>query len=294
MVSSTPISNDDLYMRSSQWKQWTKSQSQLDELRLAVYERSRSIFLNSIHEMDIDECIEHEVKVEESMKLLRYYIQKCNELGQFLKIRDEIIMTCMIYLKRFFLEKSLIEFDIKGVMYTCLFLGCKSEDGMISLNKMCELIPNLKRDDILKYEWDILKVLKFQLMCHHPSRCIYGFYLDIQRIWGQSERLDKCLEVSKWWCLESFKSDVQFKYTPSQIALGCMYLSDDSLIEGYLNTQLNEENSNLLELIKRCSKEIKEIHNEQLDLKDAKDIALKVNFMKDPEKYLNKVKRRKI
>lgn len=288
-----PISNDDLYKRSSQWKQWTRSEPQLEELRIGVHERARREFLGLIHAMDLDECLQHEITIEDSKKLIRYYIQKCNELGQFLKIRDDIIMTCMVYLKRFFLEKSLIEFDIKGVMYTCLFLGCKSEDGMISLNKMCELIPNLKREDILRYEWGILQVLKFQLKCHHPSRCIYGFYLDMQRIWGQNERLTKCLEVSKWWCLESFKSDAMFKYTPSQIALACMMLSDESLIEGYL-TAAGQGDEVVLGMIKKCSIEIKETHNDQLDLKDAKDIALKVNFMKDPEKYLNKVKRRKL
>lgn len=290
-----PVTNEDLFKRSSQWRQWTKTEAQLEELRAAVHERARRNFLNLIHDMDMDECMGHEVSVMESRQLVRYYTQKCSELGQFLKIDDEIIMTCMTYLKRFFLERSVVEFDIKGVMYTCLFLGCKSEDGMISLNKMCELIPNLNREDVLKYEWDILKVLKFQLMCHHPRRCVYGFYLDIQRIWGQSSRLDKCLEVSHWWCLESFKSDVMFKFTPSQIALACMLLSDEALVEGYLKAKtLEGEVEGVLDLVKRCAKEIREVHEEPLGLKEAKDVALKVNFMKDPQKYLSKVKRRKL
>lgn len=288
---AVPVSNDDLFKRSTQWRSWTKTASSLEECRSVTHQRAKNELIKNVHIMEKDEFLENIPNQEECLKLVRYYLVKCKELGQFLKIRDDIIITCMIYLSRFFLEKSILEYDIKGVMYTCLFLGCKVQDCMISPERMCQLIPNLSRDNLLKYEWDILKTLKFQLMVHEPNRCVWGFFLDFQSLWMKSERLDKMLDLSKWWCLESFKSDVQFKYTPSQVALACMYLSDDIMVEKYLEHRGELET---LPLIKSAAEEIKQVQSEQLDIKEAKDITLKVNFAKDPEKFLNKIKKRKL
>ena len=241
------VTNDDLYRRSTQYRYWSFTASKLADLRVLANKKG----LKSTHEKldNLDPALEETKAVNsngldkfpfvtptEELQIITYYARKCQDLANFFRLPSQVRSTAIVYLYKFYLTHSVMAYHPQHIMYTCLFLAAKVENSFIGINNFSKAIPRTTPDSILQYEYLILQSLRFSLRCHHPFMPLYGFYLDIQDLLPKVDlkRLTRSCDKAREYISESLFTDVFFLFTPPQIALSCLWKSDDILVERYL------------------------------------------------------------
>ncbi len=241
------VTNDDLYRRSTQYRYWSFTESKLADLRVLANKKGLRATRDKLD--SLDSSLE-ETKVitnngldkfpfvtpGEELEIITYYARKCQDLANFFRLPSQVRSTAIVYLYKFYLTHSVMAYHPQHIMYTCLFLAAKVENSFIGINNFSKAIPRTTPDSILQYEYLILQSLRFSLRCHHPFMPLYGFYLDIQDLLPKVDlkRLTKSCDKAREYISESLFTDVFFLFTPPQIALSCLWKSDDVLLERYL------------------------------------------------------------
>ncbi|RWR99407.1 cyclin-C-like isoform X2 [Dinothrombium tinctorium] len=74
---------------------------------------------------------------EEYQKLLLFFANFIQALGEQLKVKQQVISTAIVYFKRFYVRNSLRSIDPLLVAPTCVFLASKVEEfGVISNSRL--------------------------------------------------------------------------------------------------------------------------------------------------------------
>ena len=259
------VTNDEIYRRSTQYRFWSFDKGKIEDLRVTVNRRGQEFFETRVSKLndDVDGLIKKyisesfsPISVEEERLIVVYYARKCKDLANFFKFTTQVRLTAISYLLKFYLVHSIMEYYPQQIMYTCLFLSAKSENNFIGINKFSKTIPKTTPESILKYEYTILETMRFSLMCHHPMRPLYGFYLDIQNVLTKLDfnRLYKDYMACRERINESVFSDAQFLYTPPQIALAALYLVDDVVCMRYLMRKFGVKRKQMLEKMGQADK----------------------------------------
>ncbi|ODV58717.1 TFIIH complex kinase subunit CCL1, partial [Ascoidea rubescens DSM 1968] len=333
------VTDDDLYRRSSQYRLWSFNQKHLMEKRQRINENGRNFVLNKLRDLifnddkilgdndfketkfkEISSKIEF-VDVEEEIKMINYYSRRVEDISKIFNLSSEVKATALSFLKKFYLEKSCMEYHPKKILYTCLFLAAKSENCFISIDKFIETIGNITKKSILSLEYKILNVLNFTLMVHHPYKPLYGFFLDIQytlirnkpngmTFFYTENLLNRDYSNAKNLVKETLISDVQFLFTPPQIALACFLQVNEEITIAYLkqkfrnkraffiednatitNTLNNNKNyRKLLSVIRSCQKLMKESFDPSIE--EATNIDKKIYYCTNPKKLINKERKK--
>ncbi|GME66848.1 unnamed protein product [[Candida] boidinii] len=263
------ITAEELYRRSSQYRIWSFTESQLEDMRVSANKRGLIVRTNKLSSLDksLPEVqllfnengnFEH-LTVEEERIIVIYYARKAKDLANFFHLPTQARSTAISFLIRFFLIHSVMEYHPQFIMYTCLFLAAKVENNFIGINTFSKAIPKTTPESILQYEYPILESMKFTLLCRHPYQPLYGFYLDIQAVFPKIDikRLGTAYDSARSLINDSLFSDAVFLYTPPQIALAALWISDNVVAERYLarkfgfrkkkeKTDNNEQNKNKL------------------------------------------------
>ena len=85
-----------------------------------------------------------------------------------------------MFFKRFYLYNSIIEYDPKNVMLTCVFLACKVTENFVSLEDFATGFPKQSPQTILALEMPVLQALRFEVYVHLPYLPLRGLRLDLQ------------------------------------------------------------------------------------------------------------------
>lgn len=242
LIKKKRVEYDDLYRRSTQFSVWSFTKDELQKQREQVNERGKVMSLERSQLVvnpvtgDTEKVDIVPLTVEEELKIIAYYARKLNGLANLFKMPSQVKGTAISYLKKFYLNHSVMEFHPKHIMLTCLFLAAKSENYFIGIKTFAAKINNTPPENILKYEYTIIQSLKFTLMVHHPFRSLYGFYLDIQNVLPKVDkgRIGKSFDRTRELINESLISDAGFLFTPPQIALASWRKIDRELVEKYL------------------------------------------------------------
>ena len=97
--------------------------------------------------------------------------------------------TAFQYMKRFYLNNSVMNYHPKQIMVTCVYLACKVEEFNVPMERF---VANVKGDNtkakdfVLNNELMLMEQLKFHLTTHNPFRSVEGFLIDIKV--GSTER----------------------------------------------------------------------------------------------------------
>ena len=274
-VAPVRITNDELYRRSTQYRFWSFTKDELIDLRTKVNRKGELSFKRRIDSLDKDNCALilkyvadgdgddpdtngfKKITLEEEREIVLYYARKCHVLAKFFNFSSQVRLSAVSFLLRFYLVHSIMDYYPQQIMYTCLFLSGKSENHFIGIKNFSNAIPKTSPESILQYEYLILDTMRFTLMCHHPLRPLYGFYLDIQNVLIKLDfnRLCKDYEASKTIIEESIFTDAQFLYTPPQIALAALYIVDDVVCMRYLMRKFGVKRKQMLEKMDEVEKE---------------------------------------
>lgn len=214
-----------MYASSSQSKSWIFEDAK--ELE-AVRDDANGRFLAETLGDDDEETKARYLTMQEERQLVQHYEYVLKEFcGKFSPSMPKFVVgTTMAYMKRFYLENSVMDYHPRDVMLTALYLACKVEEFNVSI---AQFVGNLKgdrnkaADTVLSYELMVMEKLHFHLTVHNPYRPLDGFFIDLKTRFreelNQPEVLRKNADI---FIDRSLNSDVMLLYPPAHIALAAL------------------------------------------------------------------------
>jgi cyclin H len=184
------------------------------------------------------------VTIDEHKVLCKYYEKMLFHLCMKFQpqLPYSVLFTAFMYLKRIYLQTSIMEHSPQEMISVCLYMACKVEEYNISVDKFIMIYPEAERNRtsevILSNEMGLMKLLNYHLIVHSPKRALEGLFIDIKTRFQGKEDFDKCREVSNEFLNAVLFSDVVFLYTPSQIALAALFVSSKEIIHNYIMSVL--------------------------------------------------------
>jgi cyclin H len=252
LYSNQRITDDDIYRNSSQFTKWSFTKDDLIEIRENIAKSSKARYNTKLEEFlsnpantedlteEETEALKNEfslgISATEQLQIVTLYTQKVQVFCAKLKLPSEVSATAMSFFKKFYISFSVLDLHPKNLIFTCIFLACKSENHFISADTFASKVKQTK-ESILEGEFKLLQSLKFSLMVHHVFKPLHGFYLDIQSV--LSGKVDKnylgtVYENSKKRLINSYLTDALYHFSPPHITLSSLLMEDDQLIMKYL------------------------------------------------------------
>jgi len=173
---------------------------------------------------------------DEYQKILSFFANVIQALGEQLKVRQQVIATATVYFRRFYARNSLKCIDPLLLAPTCIFLASKVEEfGMISQTKLIGTLQNLVKSKfnyayptgevsyriqhIFEAEFFLLEQMDCCLIVYHPYRPLLQIFQDF------SSHDESLLPLSWKIINDSLRTDVALLYPPYQIALASLHLA---------------------------------------------------------------------
>uniref|UniRef100_A0A8D8PX23 Cyclin-H n=2 Tax=Cacopsylla melanoneura TaxID=428564 RepID=A0A8D8PX23_9HEMI len=250
-----------MFPTSSQKKYWMFS----DESELiALREKANQSFIQEHRaELTDEEAKEHFLSAAEERVLVRHYqLQLRDFCKRFNPPMPKVVIgTAFHYLKRFYLNNSVMDYHPKEVLVTCVYLACKVEEFNLSIS---QFVSNIKGDQqkasdiILNNELLLMQQLKYHLTVHNPYRPVEGFLIDIKTR-SQLRDPDRLRPGIDEFLDKMFLTDACLLFSPSQIALAAVLQSASKLqenLDAYVTQTLLGQHANvrLVDLIEAVRK----------------------------------------
>ncbi|KAG5950451.1 hypothetical protein E4U53_005029 [Claviceps sorghi] len=218
---------DERYRQSSQFRLWSFSPSNLQELRQktnALAKQQITPRLDPVPEF---------LSSEEESRLVKFFTIELIRAAQFCELPTEIRSTAAIFLRRFYVTNSVMTYPPTELLKTSLFFGCKAEGFYIRLAKLAEKFPNTTSEQILAGEYLLCQGIRFAFDVRHPFRALEGAILELRkRVPDDEARINsahaRAREILKFSALVT---DVYFHFTPSQIMVASLLMVDSGLVD---------------------------------------------------------------
>jgi len=170
----------------------------------------------------------------EYQKIMMFYANVIQAIGEHLKLRQQVIATATVYFKRFYSKHSLKSCDPLLLAPTCIFLATKVEEfGPLSNSRFASSVSNAIKNKfsyafpndfiynikhILECEFYLLELMDCCLVVYHPYRPLVQYCNDM----GMSDML---LPIAWKIVNDSYRTDAILLYPPFQIALACLHMA---------------------------------------------------------------------
>lgn len=213
---------------SSHYSKWLfKSLDELNSRRSAVYQEARSRLSDAIEPDSIP-------SLEDEIWLTRYFSHQLYKFLSTTNLKETVKETALTFFNRFYLRKSLLEYDPRVVMFTCITLAVKLEDmwRTVHISKLFGSVRDLDIAKVFQMESIVCYVLEFNFHVFHTVDSLYAVKgqcveylkssLDIDdEILGEHGNLILSIyKQSELDCVRMHESpELMFLYTPSQLAL---------------------------------------------------------------------------
>jgi len=181
--------------------------------------------------------------VQDELELVTFYLSKISQLcrASIFNFPETVEATAMSYLKRFYLRNTCMDYHPKNIMLTCLFLATKTENTSISIDSFASRIPKTTNEDVLALEFLVAQSLKFQFKVHHAHLAARGIYLDLQNCPEAGpvgiDRLGQAWPEVCALLRAARLTDLEFLWTPSQIACAAWWTADRAVTEPWLKAK---------------------------------------------------------
>lgn len=222
---------------------------------------------------------------KEELFLLRSYLVNLKEFCRIFTptMAKSVIATAFIYMKRFYLHESCMEYHPRNIGVTCAYLACKVDEFNVSID---QFIKNVKGDHrkaqktVLVNELLVMKKLRFHLTVHLPFRAVQGFLIDLRARYKISVNKTNLMEPEIEDFLDkSMFTDACFLYTPSHIALAGVCNGAEKLdidMDPYLADILFEDQPKALDHFRFVRDEIRKLIESDLQNSPGKDVIKKI------------------
>ncbi|KAG4304982.1 hypothetical protein PORY_001657 [Pneumocystis oryctolagi] len=266
------------YEHSTQATVWTFTVESLKALRETVISKAKERIQNNLDQQDISSI--SFLNVYEEWILVGYYAMQIEKLGSYFEFSSHIKATAVMYLKRFYLLYSVMDYHPKLIMLTCLFLATKVCDHYISLDQFVRSIPKVTSSIILEHEFLVCRALSWDFYVWHAYRPLYGFILDMQTVLPEQSvhTLGRLHGEAKALISRTLWADLQFLYSPSYIALGCLMVVDKEIIRTYIQKKGMDM---FFEKIEIVSKDVVSCSKIVIDMEEVKGIDKRLFYCSD-------------
>lgn len=221
---------DERYRKSSQYRLWSYTPSNLQELRQKT---------NSLAQQQIaprlstsDSPPPDFLTADEEHQLLRLFTVELMRASDFCKLPTEARSTAVVFFRRFYVTNSIMTYPPVDLLKTSLFFGCKAEGMFVPVNVFVENLGT-KAESILAGEYLLCQGIRFAFDVRHPFRALEGAILELRRrLPDEESRLNrahkKAREVLKF---SPLMTDAYFHYAPSQIMMAALQMADPGLVD---------------------------------------------------------------
>lgn len=225
------------------------------------------------------------LSAKEELYMVRSYLVNLKEFcRKFMPpMRKSVIATAFMYMKRFYLQESCMDYHPRNIGVTCAYLACKVDEFNVSID---QFIKNVKGDcnkaqtTVLSNELLLMKKLRFHLTVHLPYRAVEGFLIDLRaRCYPAKDKTDlMSIEIEDFLDKTMF-TDACFLYTPSQIALAAVCYSADKCnvdLTNYLSEVLFDDQPEALQRLQKVRAGIQQLIERDLQNSPGKDVIKKI------------------
>ncbi|EDV27507.1 uncharacterized protein TRIADDRAFT_53260 [Trichoplax adhaerens] len=142
--------------------------------------------------------------------------------------------TAAVYMKRFYLVCSVMDYHPCDIMLACVYLATKVDEYNISIDKFLTMVPENDKERAksrtLGFELLVMEKLKFHLTIHCPYRPVEGLLINIMTV--IPEIADKIDELRRH--IDKFLSKILYCqamliYPPSQVGEIALFPSQIAL-----------------------------------------------------------------
>ncbi|KAJ3191772.1 hypothetical protein HK101_007426 [Irineochytrium annulatum] len=250
------------------------------------------------------------INAEEQLTLCKFYETKISDYCRVFKFDTDgtVQSTAITFFKRFYLANTIMDYDPKLILLTCLFLAAKVENAHIPLADFLAKVPKAPAPQtILDLEFVLCRGLQFQFMVVNLKWPLHGLFLDMQAYLlakhGQLKpqdlkedfaKLTETYLTSQKLAILSLHSDLSLTHYPSQVAMACLLLASNGTnfraeVERYVTFRLEEplgEPERVVELkvlMEEVVKSIEIVRGWQPVKSEAKRIDDKLAGCRNPE-----------
>lgn len=181
---------------------------------------------------------------------------------------------------RFYLKESLISYDPKHVMLSCILVATKLENLHLTMSDFAGKVPNCQTDLILTIELALLEALDFNLHFFHPHSCLSGLFIDMQ---ATIDGLNEDLIISAGKILDNLiMTDALVTETPSHLAMAAFFICAEQQFMQWADRRLSAiiEMHNLKEILVRIQSFLSAIKPlDQVKLKEVDKRLIKARNM---------------
>ncbi|KAJ3320719.1 hypothetical protein HDU76_000237 [Blyttiomyces sp. JEL0837] len=238
---------------------------------------------------------------EEQVLLCRIYESKIANYCKFFKFDDMVLSTSVAFFKRFYLLNTLMDYDPKVILLTCLFLAAKVENSYIPLADFLHKVPKAPpAETILELEFVVSEGLRFEFMIPHLKWPLHGLFLDMQTylstVYPNKEsflnRLVETYKRAREFTTLSLYTDLSFTHMPSQIAMGCMLMASKECsfhddMRKYISFRITWVTAESMVDLHTALQEVEDAVKAQISWKapieEGKRIDLKLQSCRNPE-----------
>lgn len=265
----------ELYRRSSQYRHWSFTREQLAEMESAA--NGKFVASSPVApDMMLD-------SQEERQLVLFFASDRIRGFCDYFRLPSHVRATSVAYFRRFYLVHSVMAYDPKLVLPTCVFLAAKAENFFIPITHFAEALSDIEPQQILDLEFCLFESLGFNLTVHNALRPLHGFFLDMQ----VSSDFDTALlgqihDQAKAFIVDAFANDAIFLYTPSQIALAALMECNEFVVTQYMAQSMDGPNKGLdelLSIVESCRESIRQGSQVVFSKDELKQIAKRLKLL---------------
>ncbi|KAK0246093.1 cyclin-like protein [Armillaria nabsnona] len=286
---SHPVTKKSIYEGSTQFKNWRYSPEKLAQVRSSLNQAAVAVIKRTFEAYEPGSSANVLfLTADEELLLVKHYIATITQLCGLFRFPEEVEATAISYFKRFYLKNTVMDWHPKNVMLTTLFLATKTTNNPISLETYTTHIKSTTASDVLDLEFLVAQSLGFEFSVWHAHRALWGVWLDFQSLpdtttdWPQAHR--DAYATALGYVRASRFTDVEFIYTPSQIALAAMSLALPE--ESYKWLKSKYPSSDVVEATVDKVKTIIQSSSRPPDVESVREVDRRLRLCKNPEKVV--------
>ncbi|XP_071098327.1 cyclin-H-like [Haliotis cracherodii] len=262
---------------STQRKYWTFKDEQ--ELVLLRTEANEKCIDSIAGNMTDEERSRHFLTAQEERLLCRHFEFVMKEFcGKFQPPMPKCVVgTAINFMKRFYVNNSVMDYHPRDIMLTCVYLACKVEEFYVPIG---QFVGNLKgnrekfADIVLGFELLLMQRLHYHLTIHNMYRPLEGLFIDLKTRYPQMGDPEKLRRYAEDFIDKSLGTDVSLLFAPSQVALAALLSSasrEQIIMDSYVTEVLlagasQEELRKTITLIKKIKMIVKNQDTLQRDV----------------------------
>ena len=241
------------FSKSTQFKNWIKTEEEIKKIERNKFQK----IFNRINEINSEIKKQNEEKSHEKDQNSENFQNSINPKKYINPDKEKIVIInfafklikmlnsqkknkstslkniTLSYFRRFFLKKSILDYDPIFLMAAALFLGNKVAQINASIQEIEKLFPILKNNEqkLYKYEFYLTTILEYNFYVYNPYQAFQGLLFTLeQKGFFLAQNTDNYIDPNefKQGCTDiidkMYLTDNIFLFTYSEIALASIFI----------------------------------------------------------------------